>query len=1093
MSVFSGILPPAVIHLVADAAEFAASMKEAGVALAEFAEAGATAVKAADDAMAASGAEAAEKWGYAWNIEWTRQAEAAEAAALRMEVAQQRVLTEGTREFVAAQEAQAAAAAKADAAMVASRTRAMESMSKAVATAGKVSAAAFALVAVESVHLAADFDAQMEKLNSQLGMSIPQVNALKSQVLDLAGKVGQSPDSLAEALLHVEAATKSLGSNGPKAMDVLAIAGKAAAVSGANLVDVTNALDAAMVSGLPGMENLSKAAGQLVAAVGEGDMSMQDMADAFGKGNVAIWKNYGLSITDVTASLALFGDMNLRGAAAGTAMTNTMKYLLHPAASAPKYFDAMGLSVDKLSKDITSGGLPKAIADIKTGLDTLYGSGKDADLKKQIALTDMFGTKGGNSISDMIGAYGVYTEKVKAAGAATGDINKAFKDTEAHSFSQQMKELKASAEALGISLGNKLIPPLESVIKFFARHKAVAEGLVITIGALMALSVAWWFATLIGGIVAATAAMLGFDAAADANPIGAIVLLAEIAIVALIAIIYELVKHWKGVETGFRVAWEGIRIAWFATWDALKTAWHAVVYALEIAWRDTAGAFVTAWHAVIGALKTAWGGIVTAWHAVGSALSTAWHATLSALESAARPFVIAWRATIGGVETAWRAVTHALETAARATWNALKTAAVDTWHFLEPILKGLVTAINITLIPLRLLIAFWILTFRAITQVVMLFWHSVLEPFGKWFGSFVSGVFLTVLHALETAWRVSWNALGTAVSWVWNSVLQPTFHWIASAFDTVIGTGLRWLKTAWTATWNALSTAVSWVWNSVLQPTFHAIATAFDAVIGFALRTLQATWNAVWGTIKAALSATWNSFLLPTFHAIATAFDAVIGFALRLLEGTWNTVWGGIKTALSAIWNSFLSPTFHAIGGAFDSVIGAAGRAFQGTWNAIWGGIKSTVDWVWGAIKTVFDSISRAIRDITGGISSVAGKVGGFVGTLNKVLPFAEGGSPPVGRAVLVGEQGPELAVFGAPAYIHPAGETKSMLSGGKASGGWVGMPSQFGGAGGPSMTVVIEVPVNLDSQPIFKAVQKQSLRYNRRNPSNGLARIAGL
>ncbi|MBL7487362.1 phage tail tape measure protein [Frankia sp. AgB1.9] len=1079
----SDLLPPAVIRLITDTAEFAAGMKEAVGSIKTFAEQGTAAVKAADDAMAASGAEGAAKWGAAWDAEWAAQGVAADRNAMKMQVAQSRAATAGTLEWQAALDAQVASQAAADAKIAASREKAVASMNDAMVKFGKASAVGLVAIAAESVHLASSFDAEMEKLNSQLGMTIPTVNSLKSQVLSLAGKVGQDPDSLAEALLHVEAATKSMGVNAPKAMDVLTVAGKAAAVSGANLTDVTNALDAAMVSGLPGMQNLSQATGQLVAAVGEGDMSMQDMADAFGKGNVAIWKNYGMSVKDVTASLALFGDMNGRGAQAGTQFTNVMKYMLKPAGTAKEVLGQLHLTtkdfVTGLENDIQKGGLPAAITDLKGKLDKLYGTGPGSDMKKAVALTDLFGSKGGQGIQEMIGSYDVYMEKVKAAGAATGDINKAFKQTEANSFSQQMKELKEKTVSLGIELGNKLIPPLEHIADFFAKHPNIAEGMILSLGALMGISVAMWIGDLIAGLLAATGAMLGFDTAADANPIGAII----IAVALLAAGIYELIKHWKGVETAFRVAWAGIKIAWFATWDALKTAWHAVVHGLEVAW-----------DAVLGGLKTAWHAVESAWHAVWGALKTAWHDTLHWLSDQIRPFVNGFKDSIKGIEKAWHDVTGGIKKVWHDAWHDVKTAVSDTWHVVEPILKDIAKAINLLLLPIRLQILAWEIAYRAIEKAVKWFWHSVLEPFGKAVASILEKTIGTAIRGFETAWRVVWNALGKAVDWVWNSVLSPTFHWIAKAFDTVIGTALRGLETAWHTVWGAIKDALSAIWNGFLSPIFHTIAAAFDSVIGFALRTLKSTWDLIWGGIKTALSDVWHGFLEPTFHFIANAFDSVIGFGLRLLESTWKSIWGDIKRALSDIWDGFLSPTFHSIGDAFDKVIGAAGRGFQTAWNTIWGGIKGTVDWVWGAIKTTFDSISRAIHDITGGISTVAGKVGGFVGTLNKIAPFADGGSPPVGQAVLVGERGPELAVFGAPAYIHPAGETQSMLAGGKATGGWVGLPSQFGSSGaGPTITVIVQQPdINLNGRNVYKGVQQEALRVNRRNPTNGLARIAG-
>ena len=55
----------------------------------------------------------------------------------------------------------------------------------------------------------------------------------------------------------------------------------------------------------------------LNATVGAGDMKMQDLAEAFGAGMVAVVKGYGLSLKDVGAALATFGDNNIRGCQRG--------------------------------------------------------------------------------------------------------------------------------------------------------------------------------------------------------------------------------------------------------------------------------------------------------------------------------------------------------------------------------------------------------------------------------------------------------------------------------------------------------------------------------------------------------------------------------------------------------------------------------------------------------------------------------------------------------------------------------------------------------------------------------------------------------
>jgi TP901 family phage tail tape measure protein len=155
--------------------------------------------------------------------------------------------------------------------------------------------AGLAVIGVESVKMAAKFDASMTLLHTQAGVAQSKMAGLK-RCPRLAGKVGQDPDSLAEALFHVESNFESMGISSKKALALTETAAKGATVGHADLVDVTNALTAAVASGIPGVQNMDKAMGVLNATVGVGDMKMQDLANAFGSGMVATVKGFGLNI-----------------------------------------------------------------------------------------------------------------------------------------------------------------------------------------------------------------------------------------------------------------------------------------------------------------------------------------------------------------------------------------------------------------------------------------------------------------------------------------------------------------------------------------------------------------------------------------------------------------------------------------------------------------------------------------------------------------------------------------------------------------------------------------------------------------------------
>ena len=147
-------------------------------------------------------------------------------------------------------------------------------------------------------------------------------------------------------------------------MELVKTAAEGAATGHAHLVDVTNALTAAMASGIPGVQDMNQAMGALNATVGTGDMKMQDLADAFGTGMVAVVKGYGLSIKDVGAALATFGDHNIRGAKAGTDLRMAVEALAVPGSPAGEYLVKWGWTQQHLADDMKTGGLKKALEDL---------------------------------------------------------------------------------------------------------------------------------------------------------------------------------------------------------------------------------------------------------------------------------------------------------------------------------------------------------------------------------------------------------------------------------------------------------------------------------------------------------------------------------------------------------------------------------------------------------------------------------------------------------------------------------------------------------------------------------------------------------
>lgn len=325
---------------------------------------------------------------------------------------------------------------------------------------GVVAGAALVGLGVKSVKMASEFDAQIAKLNTQAGVSKDKLAGLSKGVLDLAGQVGQNPDSLAEALFHVESNFASLGISSSKALALLKVAAQGASVGGADLVDVTNALTAAVASGIPGVEDFQKAMGILNATVGAGDMTMQDLAKAMGTGFLATVKGFGLSIKDVGAALATFGDNNIRGAKAGTQLRMAVEALAQPAKTAGVWLDKFGMSTDTLAKDMSSGGLLKALVDLKDRMDK---AGIAANEQGKV-LTDMFGKKAGVGINILVDQLDRLKSKYPDLEKGANNFANAWETTKA-TMKQQFADIRAGWDALLIRLGEGLAPWVSKSIK----------------------------------------------------------------------------------------------------------------------------------------------------------------------------------------------------------------------------------------------------------------------------------------------------------------------------------------------------------------------------------------------------------------------------------------------------------------------------------------------------------------------------------------------------------------------------------------------------------------------------------------------------
>lgn len=332
-------------------------------------------------------------------------------------------------------------------------------------------AVAAGAAAIKGVELATTFQSSMEILHTEAHVSQASVDQLSGSVLDLAGKVGTDSNSLANALYHIESTFASTGISGKTAMSMLQTAAEGAKIGHADLVDTTNALNAAVVSGIPGVKDFNSTMGQLTAIVGAGDMSMQDLAEAFGGGNITAVKTYGLNIGDVSAALALFGDNQVRGAEAGTMLRMAVQSLAVPARTGAKELAAIGLTTKTLGQDMAKGGLNKAVGDLVEHLNKAGIKGANVGQ----ALTELFGKKGGQGINMLVDQFGRLQGKYAEVNKGAHGFGEAWKSQQ-QTFSQVWDRFKATVDALLTRLGLFLLPTITKVMNGILNLGSTGKG-----------------------------------------------------------------------------------------------------------------------------------------------------------------------------------------------------------------------------------------------------------------------------------------------------------------------------------------------------------------------------------------------------------------------------------------------------------------------------------------------------------------------------------------------------------------------------------------------------------------------------------------
>ncbi|MFL5910544.1 MAG: phage tail tape measure protein [Gaiellaceae bacterium] len=703
--------------------------------------------------------------------------------------------------------------------------RTAEESEGAFGRAGRLSTAAIAGigiaaagVAIHTAKMAGDFQVQMTRVRTGAGESAKNMQMVGQGVLAMAGQVGQSTDELTKGLYM----TESAGYHGANALKVLKVAAMGAKVGAADLNTTTDAATTAMNAYKLGAGSVTDVMNSLIATEAEGKTNLEALAGSMSTIlPVAAAAHVGLH--EVLGAMATMTAQGTPAAVAATYLRQTIGQLSNPSQKAANEMKNLGLDAVKVGQNLGKNGLASTLTMLTDAIQKkmgpagtvlirhLQGASKNttefqralANLPPQQqtyvgALATMVGgTKSMQAALQLTGPH--MKDFIKNTAGIDEHVRKGGKSVEGwadvqKNFNQKMAEAKASAQALGIQVGQFLLPAFQKIVgvvakgsSFLAAHRNVAKALAITIGTVLVLAIA-----------ALTASLYGMAAAAAVNPVTWIVL----GVMALIAAIILLVMHWKTVW-GFikQIAGDVGRFVvdrWHWVRDGTLSVWHSIVDWIKGAWHAIAAFFSAAWHIAVDPIVLGWKLLLrittTVWNAISGFFKKWWPLLLVIFALPIAVLIAAWnhfhKKVISVAKTVWHAIAgffkqvwSGIQIVAGLVWTAIQAAVITPMMTLWSLLKSGWSTISGWLKTAwggikAFALGVWAGIKAAIVSPLTDAWHSV--------SSMMSNIGKAITSGLKTALGWAKSFVGGFLS-VGKAIVTGIIHGVESMGSSLFG------------------------------------------------------------------------------------------------------------------------------------------------------------------------------------------------------------------------------------------------------------------------------------------------------------------
>lgn len=509
-------------------------------------------------------------------------------------------------------------------------------------------------------------------------------------------------------------------------------------------------------------------------------------------------------------------------------------------------------------------------------------------------ISDLFGlAKSKDSVGGVASAFEAITKVLADASGKVKDFTKWMRENKT-----VMDIVKSAlAGALAGFLAFKAITTIQSIITGFESALLEVKG-----------------------------AVLAFNAAIAANPIGALV-------VAITAVVAALVWFFTQTETGKQI--------WSAFVDFVVGLWNGLVEFFSGLWTTISeGAInlwngaVEVWNSVIEGIKIAWNGIVeffvTLWQGISSTATAAWTTITETVMAIVQPFIDVFMSIWNGMKDGLGQIFEGIKTIFSGAWELIKSIVMGAVLFIIDLVTLDFTKMGEDLG----------LIWESIKSAISMIWDGICTYFSGIISTII-GYFTGAFEGLKTFLSGIWDSIKETAVAMWNAICQAILG-IIDAFVASAKALWEGFKSFMSGLWEGIKSTAIGMWEGIKS----GLGSIFDGIVTGA----QKAWDTMKNGVKDLCSGIKGFFSGLANINLWDAGKAILDGFLGGLKSAYN----GVKNFIGGIadWirkhkgpisydRRLLIPAGKAIMGGFDASLQNSFKDVQRTVGGVAGWISN--------------------------------------------------------------------------------------------------------------------------------------------------------